>query len=93
MNKMLVAVFENETTAYEGLSALKDLHQDGDITLYASAVISKNREGKLLLKTAAEPSPRGSCNGDAGRKPDRFNWRTSGRSHRCGLRIFWWTSV
>ena len=26
MNKMLIAVFETETKAYEGLSALKGLH-------------------------------------------------------------------
>lgn len=30
MNKMIVAVFNNETAAFEGLSALKDLHKDGD---------------------------------------------------------------
>ena len=30
MNKMLVAVFDTEATAFEGLSALRDLHQDGE---------------------------------------------------------------
>jgi hypothetical protein len=34
---MLVAVFDNENKAFEGLGALKDLHKKGDITLYATA--------------------------------------------------------
>jgi uncharacterized membrane protein len=63
MNKMLVAVFENETTAFEGLSALKDLHKNGDITLYATAVICKNASGQLQLKSAADRGPVGSATG------------------------------
>lgn len=59
MNKMLVAVFEHETAAYEGLSALKDLHRDGDITLYSSAVIAKDKDGKIDVKQAAETGPLG----------------------------------
>ena len=48
MNKMLITVFETETKAYEGLSALKGLHENGDITLYANAVINKDPgKGKL----------------------------------------------
>ena len=39
MNKMLVGVFNTEPAAHERLSALKDLPSDGDITLYATAVI------------------------------------------------------
>ena len=42
MNKMLVAVFDREAAAFEGLSALKILHRDGDVTLYSSAVIAKD---------------------------------------------------
>lgn len=63
MNKMLVAVFENETTAYEGLSALKELHSNSDITLYATAVINKDEKGKLELKTAADHGPLGTTTG------------------------------
>ena len=43
-NKILVSVFDTERTAFEGLTALKDLHRDGDITVYAS---SRDREGPL----------------------------------------------
>ena len=44
-NEILVWVFDSEPTAFEGLTALKDLHRDGDITLYASAVIAKDPSG------------------------------------------------
>jgi uncharacterized membrane protein len=59
MNKMLVAVFEREAAAFEGLSALKDLHRDGDITLYSSAVIAKDKSGKIEVKQAADSGPVG----------------------------------
>ncbi len=37
MNKMLATVFDTETKAYEGLSALKDLHKNGDNTVFFSS--------------------------------------------------------
>jgi uncharacterized membrane protein len=63
MNKMLVAVFESENKAYEGLSALNELHNIGDITLYATAVVSKNEKGELHLNTAADQGPIGTATG------------------------------
>jgi uncharacterized membrane protein/polyhydroxyalkanoate synthesis regulator phasin len=59
MNKMLIAVFETETKAYEGLSALKGLHENGDITLYASAVIKKDQNGEIQVKESADQGPIG----------------------------------
>jgi uncharacterized membrane protein len=59
MNKMLIAVFETETKAYEGLSALKGLHKDGDITLYATAVINKDQNGQVRVKDSADEGPIG----------------------------------
>lgn len=59
MNKMLIAVFETEVKAYEGLSALKGLHKDGDITLYAAAVINKDQNGQIRIKDSAEQGPIG----------------------------------
>jgi uncharacterized membrane protein len=59
MNKMLIAVFETETKAYEGLSALKGLHNDGDITLYATAVINKDQNGQIRIKDGADQGPIG----------------------------------
>lgn len=60
---MLVAVFESENKAYEGLSALKELHSNGDITMYATAVVSKNEKGELHLDTAADQGPIGTATG------------------------------
>ena len=63
MNKMLVAVFGTETAAYEGLSALKDLHARGDITLYATAVVMKNGSGAVSVKQTADKGPVGTALG------------------------------
>ena len=48
MNKILVAVFDTETAAYEGLSALKELNASGDITLNATAVIARSRASSTI---------------------------------------------
>jgi uncharacterized membrane protein len=63
MNKMLVAVFDSEAVAVEGLSALKGLHRDGDITVYATAVLGKDATGKVSTKQAAEQGPIGAALG------------------------------
>lgn len=59
MNKMLIAVFETEQKAYEGLTALKSLHANGDITLYANAVIHKDQNGKILVLERSDEGPIG----------------------------------
>jgi uncharacterized membrane protein len=63
MNKMLVAVFDTEPAAYEGLQALKDLHTDGDITLYATAVLVKDFSGAVSVKQSADQGPLGTAVG------------------------------
>jgi uncharacterized membrane protein len=63
MEKMLVAVFDNETKAFEGLSALKDLHQNGDITLYANAVVSVDANGQLNIKQITDNDGLGTTTG------------------------------
>jgi uncharacterized membrane protein len=63
MNKMIVAVFDSESAAFEGVSALKDLHKSGDITLYASTVIAKDKTGKIELKQEADSGPVGTAVG------------------------------
>ena len=54
MDKMLVAVFDSDTAAFDGLNALRDLHRDGDITLYGWAVIVKDKTGKISVRQAPE---------------------------------------
>lgn len=65
MNKMLVAIFDTEAAAFEGLSALRDLHAEGDITLYASAVIVKDKSGRIETRQVADSGPVGTAVGMA----------------------------
>ena len=57
MDRVIVAVFNDEKQAYEGTRALDDLHNDGSITLYAEAVIAKDAAGKASLKAPQGPGP------------------------------------
>lgn len=50
MNEMLVAVFDTEDAAASGLQALKELHEEGGISLYAWALIVRNRDGQISVK-------------------------------------------
>jgi uncharacterized membrane protein len=63
MNKMIVTVFNNEKNAYEALTAIKQLHTEGSLTLYAAAVIAKDRSGVVSVKQADEPGPAGTMFG------------------------------
>jgi uncharacterized membrane protein len=54
MDKMLVAVFDGDAAASDGLTALRDLHRDGDITLYGWALIVKDKTGKISVRQAPE---------------------------------------
>jgi uncharacterized membrane protein len=62
-NKILVSVFDSERTAFEGLTALKDLHRDGDITVYGSTVIAKDPAGKVSVRQEADNGPMGTLVG------------------------------
>jgi uncharacterized membrane protein len=63
VNKILISVFDTEQAAFQGVSALKDLHSDGDITMYASAVIAKDAEGHVDVRQAADRGPIGTMVG------------------------------
>jgi uncharacterized membrane protein len=51
MDRMLVVIFENEKTAYEGSRALQQLDDDGSIAVYAGAVVRKNADGTTVVKS------------------------------------------
>jgi uncharacterized membrane protein len=57
MSKMMVAVFDNEKNAYAGSRALADLHRDGSITVYASAVVARDASGKVDVKDGTDEGP------------------------------------
>jgi uncharacterized membrane protein len=63
VNKILIAIFPSEKAAYKGVAALKDLHEDGDISLYASSVIAKDAAGALAVRQAADSGPLGTLVG------------------------------
>jgi len=56
---MLVAVFDTEPAAYEGVKALDRLHDEGSISLHASAVIVKDAKGAVSIKQGNDPGPIG----------------------------------
>ena len=63
MNKLIVTVFKDDTSAYEGVKALKELHAEGSLTLYASAVIAKEANGAISIKQQADQGPLGTVLG------------------------------
>src|SRR5215471_18875822 len=65
MDRMLVVVFDNEKTAYDGSRALQQLDDDGSIAVYASAVLAKNADGTTEVKHGDEASPWGTLAGTA----------------------------
>jgi len=50
MEDILVVVFDNERTAYEGLNYLNQLDCDGVIDLYAGSVVEKEADGRVTEK-------------------------------------------
>lgn len=65
MNKMLITMFDNPTAAEAGLHALRRLHSEGDITLYATGVIAKDLAGVVNVQSAIDRDPVGASTGMA----------------------------
>jgi uncharacterized membrane protein len=63
MDKMVVLVFGDEKRAYEGIKALKELHDENAITLYATAVIERDAHGEVIVKESADQGPIGTAVG------------------------------
>ncbi|MDL2336402.1 MAG: DUF1269 domain-containing protein [Pseudomonadota bacterium] len=54
MNRLLFIIFDNESSAEAGTRALKQLHAEGDITLYAWSVVAKDAQGAVTVKQTAD---------------------------------------
>ncbi|HMK94096.1 MAG TPA: DUF1269 domain-containing protein [Candidatus Limnocylindrales bacterium] len=65
MEKMLVIVFNDEQKAYEGSDALTELDSEGDIALYAEAIIQKNMLGKVKVVKESDDLPVRTAGGTA----------------------------
>lgn len=63
MSKFIVVVFSDESQAYKGTRALKELHADGSLSLYGMAVIAKDAQGGMSIKDAADAGPLGTAVG------------------------------
>lgn len=50
MKKLLVAVFDRSEEAFDTIVALRDLHRDGDISMYGNVVLEKNSENQVVIK-------------------------------------------
>lgn len=57
MERMLVIVFDDESKAYKGSSALAQLDSEGSISIHAEAVIRKNADGTITVKQSGDEFP------------------------------------
>ena len=65
MEKMLVVVVDNEAKAYEASRALQQLDADGNISIYAEAVLQKNADGTITTKQVDTDFPIRTISGTA----------------------------
>jgi uncharacterized membrane protein len=65
MGRMLVVVFDNGSTAYEGKKALSELDIDGSIAVYSHAVVLKNPDGTTTVSESDDRGPLGTLVGTA----------------------------
>ena len=63
MDRMLVVVFDNESGAYEGKKALVQLDNEGSISVYGYAVVTKNADGTTSMKQGDDAGPLGTLVG------------------------------
>ena len=63
MDRMLVVVFNNESDAYEGKKALVQLDNEGSISVYGYAVVTKNADGTASVKQGDDVGPLGTLVG------------------------------
>ncbi len=63
MDRLLVIVFDSESKAYEGSRALQDLHDEGSINLYATAVLVRDSDGKVMVRQKGDAGPVGAAVG------------------------------
>lgn len=63
MSKYAVAVFPNETVAYEAVGAFNSLHAEGNLSLYALAVIAKDADGNASVMEEQDEGPVGTALG------------------------------
>ena len=63
MSEFVVMVFPDETKAYQGQHALMELHDEGSVTVYATAVVRREADGTLSIKQQSPDGPIGTAVG------------------------------
>jgi len=63
MDSILVVVFENESKAYEGSQALREMEIEGSIHLYAKVVLIRDADGKVRVKQSSDMGAAGTAGG------------------------------
>jgi uncharacterized membrane protein len=59
MSEFAVVVFSDERKACEGLHALEVLHEEGSVSVYATAVVERHADGTLSVNEQTEPGALG----------------------------------
>jgi uncharacterized membrane protein len=54
---MLVVIFDLESKAFEGKKVLLQLEDEGDIVVYAYAVVARNADGTAVVRQSDDPRP------------------------------------
>jgi len=54
MSKFVVIIFPSESVAYDGTRALKQLHEEGNLTLYGMTVLAKEASGNIAIKQTVD---------------------------------------
>ena len=65
MDRMLVVIFDNESKAFEGKTALMELDKEGSMSVYGYAILAKSADGTTTVKQADDPGPLGALTGTA----------------------------
>jgi len=63
MSKFVVVILSKEDQAYEAVRAIKELHDEGSISLYGFAVVAKDMDGTISIKQEADTGPLGAAVG------------------------------
>ena len=59
MSKFAVVVFSEEKKAYEALHALQELHAEGSLTVWGTAVLERAADGRLSILKRGDEGPLG----------------------------------
>lgn len=63
MEKFIAVVFDNDDAAFKGETALRNLHETGELAVYSAAVIGKDLDGKVEVKKFDDEGPLGTVMG------------------------------